>query len=119
MHIEGTGPRLSCDHATHTDEQLTTCLAQQWGVSVPQLVAMLAALVLSHTEREAHRAPAQTGLLALLPDLPTRACEWCLRTLPAGTHHSRKYCPDTDCKRLAYNAWQRAGRPARRKRDPQ
>lgn len=113
MHVEGTGQILSCDHGAHTDEQLTQCLADQWGVSVPQLVAMLAALVLSHTERAAARDAASASAV-LLFDLPGRACQLCDRELPPGTHHSRKYCPDRDCRRLAYNAWQRAGRPARR-----
>lgn len=109
---------LSCAHPTHTDEQLLQCLAAQWNVTVPQLVAMLAALVLSHTERAAtgHTTPA--GPLTLLPDLPAPACAWCRRDLPPGTHHSRRYCPDTDCRRHAYNAWQREGRPARRKKTP-
>jgi hypothetical protein len=114
MHIEGPGPTLSCDHATHSDEQLLQCLAREWNVTVPQLVAMLAALVFAHTERTASSDAARAGML--LP-LPVRACEWCSRPLPAGTHHSRRYCPDTDCKRLAYNAWQRAGRPSRSNAD--
>lgn len=117
MHIEGPGPILSCDHGAHTDEQLTQCLARQWGVSVPQLVAMLAALVLSHAERAAARDVGM-GMVPLLPDLRGRECDWCQTPLPAGTHHARRYCPDRDCKRLAYNAWQRAGRPAGTSRSP-
>ena len=113
MHIDGPGPALSCAHTAHTDVQLIECLAKEWGVSVPQLIAMLAALVLSHTERAAtHAIPVAT--LSLLPDLPGRACLWCDRELPPGSHHSRRYCEGTDCHRLAYNAWQRAGRPARK-----
>ena len=69
---------------------------------------MLAALVLSHTERAA-TLPAVGGMESLLPDLPGRACHWCKRPLPAPTHHSRLYCPDRDCRRLAYNAWQAPG----------
>lgn len=118
MHIEGPGPILSCDHATHTDEQLLECLARQWNVTVPQLVAMLAALVFAHTERTATAEAARAGTSTLLPALPVRSCEWCHRPLPARTHHSRRYCPDADCKRLAYNAWQRDGRPPRNK-EPQ
>lgn len=118
MRIEGPGPVLSCGHTTHTDEQLTQCLAKEWGVSVPQLVAMLAAIVLAHTERAAARDAQPVATLTLLPDLPGRACEWCRRELPPGSHHSRRYCPDTDCHRLAYNAWQRAGRPSRRSPTP-
>lgn len=119
MHVEGTGRILSCDHGTHTDEQMLQCLADQWRISVPQLVAMLAALVLSHTERAAAR---DTASASALPGWPTlerqwRACEWCDLTLPPETHHARRYCPDRDCRRLAYNAWQRAGRPARRSAD--
>ena len=113
MHIEGPGRILSCDHGAHTDEQFTECLARQWGVSVPKLIAMLAALVLSHTERAATRPAGAGGRESLLPELPGRACHWCRRPLPAPMHHSRLYCPDRDCRRLAYNAWQRAGRPAR------
>lgn len=105
---------LSCGHARHTDEQLLQCLAAQWSVTVPQLVAMLAALVFGHTERTATKHTTHTTP-SLLPDLPPgRSCAWCHRPLPAGTHHSRRYCADTDCRRLAYNAWQRAGRPSRR-----
>jgi hypothetical protein len=114
MHNEGTGPILSCAHTAHTDEQLITCLATEWNVTVPQLVALLAGLVFAHAERGATRDTAQVGHLTLLPDLPGRTCEWCHRPLPAGIHHSRKYCPDTDCKREAYNAWQRQGRPSRK-----
>lgn len=111
MHIEGPRRILTCDHGTHTDEQFTQCLAQQWGVSVPKLIAMMAALVLSHTERAATRPDG--GMEPLLPELPGRACHWCHRPLPAPTHHARRYCEDRDCRRLAFNAWQRAGRPVR------
>lgn len=114
MHIEGPGPILSCDHGAHTDEQLTECLAQQWGITVPQLIAMMAAIVFSHTERAATHDETQPGTVTPLFDLPARSCEWCHRALPGGTHHSRRYCPGTDCKRHAYNAWQRAGRPPRK-----
>ena len=99
MHIDGPGPALSCAHATHTDVALIECLAKDWGVSVPQLIAMLAALVLSHTERAATRDAQPLGTLTLLPDMPGRACAWCGRELPPGSHHSRRYCPDTDCHR--------------------
>lgn len=111
MHIEGPARILSCDHGAHTDEQFTECLARQWGVSVPKLIAMLAALVLSHTERAA-TDPDAGVMEPLLPGLPWRSCQWCDRALPPLTHHSRRYCPDRDCRRLAYNAWQRAGRPS-------
>lgn len=114
MHIEGPGPALTCGHPAHTDEQLVTCLAREWGVTVPQLVAMLAALVFAHTERAATAHTTRTGASTLLPGLPVRTCAWCSRDLPAGTHHSRRYCPDADCRRLAYNAWQRDGRPTRK-----
>lgn len=117
MHIDGPGPILTCEHPTHTDDELIVCLAEQWGVTVPQLIAMMAALVFSHTERAANADTAHGAQLTLLPDLPARTCEWCRRELPAGTHHSRKYCPGTDCKRLAYNAWQRDGRPSRKGRN--
>jgi hypothetical protein len=113
MHIEGPGRILSCEHTAHTDEQFTDCLARQWGVSVPKLIAMLAALVLSHTELAATRDGAAGGMEPLLPGLPGRSCHWCDRQLPPVTHHSRRYCPDRDCRRLAYNEWQRTGRPAR------
>ena len=109
MHIEGPGPILTCGHSAHTDEQLTECLARQWGVSVPQLVAMLAALVLSHTERAAASAaaidvagPLPANFVVFQP--PGRACRWCERRLPAGVHHRRTYCPDSECRRLAHNA---------------
>jgi len=115
MHIDGTGPVLSCDHSAHTDTQLIECLAQSWGVTVPQLIAIMAALVLSHTERAAIADTTPIGVISLLPELPGRECDWCHRQLPPGIHHSRKYCPDTDCRRHAYNAWQRAGRPTNRK----
>lgn len=115
MRIEGPGPILSCDHGAHTDEQLTECLARQWGVSVPQLVAMLAAIVFAHTERAATRDAARDVEITLLPDLPARACEYCHRPLPGGTHHNRRYCHGGDCRRLARNAWVRAGRPPRRR----
>lgn len=105
---------LSCEHAAHTDVQLIECLAREWRVTVPQLIAMLAALVLSHTERAATQDTMPVGTLTLFPELPGRACEWCRRPLPQGSHHSRRYCPDTDCHREAYNAWQRQGRPKRK-----
>lgn len=117
MYIDGPGLILSCDHAAHTDEQLTDCLARQWGVSVPQLIAILAALVLSHAERAA-AADVGMGMVPLLPEPPGRPCEWCKTPLPPGTHHARRYCPGRDCKRLAYNAWQRAGRPSGTSRSP-
>jgi hypothetical protein len=103
MHIEGPGPILTCGHGAHTDEQLTECLARQWGVSVPQLVAMLAALVLSHTERAA-ASTAGVDMTHSLPAPPARACRWCERLLPPGVHHRRTYCPDSECRRLAHNA---------------
>lgn len=105
---------LSCEHAAHTDAQLIECLAREWRVTVPQLIAMLAALVLSHTERVATQDTMPVGTLTLFPELPGRMCQWCHRPLPQGSHHSRRYCPDTDCHRLAYNAWQRQGRPKRK-----
>lgn len=115
MHIDGPGPGLSCDHTTHSDEQLIECLARDWGVTVPQLVAMLAALVFSHTERTAGRDDRHDAPITLLPGVPGRTCSYCRRALPAGTHHSRRYCPGGECRRLAFNAWQRAGRPATRR----
>lgn len=105
---------LSCEHAAHTDVQLIECLAREWRVTVPQLIAMLAALVLSHTERAATQDSMPVGTLTLFPELPGRTCLWCHRPLPQGSHHSRRYCPDTDCHREAYNAWQRQGRPKRK-----
>ena len=116
MHIDRPARILSCDHGAHTDEELTECLAKQWGVTVPQLVAMLAAIVLGHVERAATRDAGLDPVMSLLPDLPARACEYCHRPLPGGTHPARRYCPGNDCRRLARNAWERAGRPPRKKR---
>lgn len=78
---------------------------------MPQLVAMFAAVVFAHTERAATHDVSPGGALSLLPELPGRECKWCHRPLPPGVHRAQRYCPGGECRRQAYNAWQRAGRP--------
>lgn len=92
------GPKLSCAHTRHTDAEFLTCLAADWNISVPELIAMFLALCLSHQEATAEAAP----FGAPVPER-VRRCEWCGRPLPSGTHHNRAYCPGTDCARLSRN----------------
>lgn len=110
MNNTGMGPVLSCTHEAHNDQQLLDCLARSWNLSVPQLVATLAALVFAHTERAATQHT--TGNSTPLP----RKCQWCGKDLPASTHHKRRYCPQSDCRQEATNERHRISTPTREQR---
>lgn len=92
------GPQLSCAHTSHTDAEFMTCLAADWGIGVPELVAIFLALALSYQETQADAGAFNTR--RFVGDV--RRCQWCTKVLPADAHHKRDYC-DGECQRLSRN----------------